>query len=113
MTEPLVLIAGLVGLSTLGIKFVDFLRQLSNFSTQKSAIVTQLVSWVGMIAAVFLYGESQFGDTVTVAEINLENMDAPTKLLLGLVLGSVASVIVDFKQARDNNDDASRPPLIK
>jgi hypothetical protein len=107
------LITGLVGLAALGWKFVDFLRMLASLKTQVSGVVTQLVSWLGMILAVFLFGASQFGDTVNVAGKTLDTLDTPTKLLLGLVLGSVASAAVDFKQAFDNNDNASKPPLVK
>lgn len=108
-----ILIAGLVGLSALSWKVIDFLRMLANLKTEKSGVITQALAWVGSIAAVFLYGESQFGDTVTVASIRLDNMDSATKLLFGLVLGSTAAVLVDFKQAIDNNDNATKPPLLK
>jgi hypothetical protein len=107
------LVTGMIGLAALGWKFVDFLRMLANVKTNVSGVITQLVAWIGMILAVFLFGESQFGNTVTVASITLDKMDTPTKFLLGLVLGSTASALVDFKQAFDNTDDASKPPLIK
>lgn len=107
-----ILIAGFVGLAALAYKFIDFLRLLSKFSANKSGVITQALSWVGAIIAVFIFGASQFGDTVSVAGVNLDNMDTPTKLLFGLVLGSSASMLVDFKQAFDNNDNASKPPLL-
>ena len=108
-----IVIVGLVGLSALTWKVIDFLRMLTNLGTQKSAVVTQALSWVGAIGAVFLYGESQFGDSVSVAGLQLGAMDTPTKFLFGLVLGSSASALVDFKQAFDGKDSAAKPPLLK
>jgi hypothetical protein len=108
-----IIITGLIGLSALAWKLLDFLRMLVNWKTSKSGVITQALAWIAACCAVFLFGESQFGDTVTIAGLNLETMDTPTKLLFGLALGSTASVLVDFKQAFDNSDSNSKPPLLK
>lgn len=110
--EPTVLIAGLVGLLALAAKVIDFLRYLSDLPRSRSAVLTQALSWIGAILVVFLYGASQFGDTVDVGGIVLSNMDAPTKVLVGLAVGSLASLVKDFVKARDNTDTAKVPPLL-
>lgn len=108
-----VIIAGLAGLSVLTWKVIDFFRMLTSLPETKSGVVTQALSWIASIGAVFLYGSSQFGDTIAVGGIQLDAMDTATKMLFGLVLGSTASVLVDFKQAFDGNDNATKPPLLK
>jgi hypothetical protein len=110
--EPTVLIAGMIGLLALAAKMIDFLRLLSNLPATKSSALTQALAWVGAIAIVFLYGSSQFGDTVKVDGLTLSDMDGTTKLLVGLAVGSLASLAKDFIKARDNTDSAKVPPLI-
>lgn len=110
--EPTVLIAGMVGLLALAAKAIDFLRLLANLPATKSSVLTQALAWAGATAIVFLYGASQFGDTVDVAGISLADMDAATKLLVGLAIGSLASLAKDVIKARDNTDTAKVPPLL-
>jgi len=105
-------VAGFVGLAALTWKFVDWLRLLMNFRDHRSGIITQFLAWVGACLAVYLYGESQFGDTVNISGISLDHMDSATKLLVGLAIGSTASVAVDLKQALDGKDDATKPALL-
>lgn len=107
------IVLGFVGLLALVWKFIDFLRALANFATQKSAVVTQVTAWVGGVVGVMLFAHSNFGTTVTVGDMTLDKYDGTSLLILGLMISSAASAAVDYKQARDNNDDASKPPLIK
>lgn len=111
--EPTVLIAGLLGLLALAAKVIDFLRFVLDLPRSKSAVLTQLLAWLGAIAVVFLYGASQFGDTVNVGGITLSDMDGPTKLLVGLAVGSLASLVKDYTAARDNTNSAKFPPLLQ
>lgn len=110
--EPTVLIAGIVGLLALAAKVIDFLRYLTDLPRSRSAVLTQALAWVGAIAVVFLYGASQFGSTVDVSGIALSDMDGPTKALVGLAVGSLASLVKDHIKARDNTDTAKVPPLL-
>lgn len=104
-------ITGVIGLVALVWKFIDFLKQLTPPDKNYNAAITQVVVWVSGIAAVFLFGASQFGDSVSVGAHSLDKMDTPTKLILGLMIGSIASSTVDFKQAFDNTDSSKQPPL--
>lgn len=111
--DPTLTLAGLVGLLALAAKVVDFLRYLANLPTTLSSVLTQLLAWVGATLVVFLYGASQFGTTVDFGGIALSDMDGWTKLLVGLAIGSLASLAKDFVAARDNTDSAAVPPLLK
>ncbi len=106
------LIVGLVGLVALVKKIVDYLRLAANLPGSKSSFITQTIAYVAGVAGTFLMGATQFADKVDVHGILLSNMDGPTKTLVGLSVGSAASVVTDFVQARDNNDSAAIPPLL-
>lgn len=104
-------IVGVVGLIALTYKAIDFVRLLANFQKEKSGVVTQVLSWVGGIAAVMLYANSDYADTVVIGEKNLSAVGGVSLVLLGIVLGSMASAAVDLKQAIDTTDSASKPKL--
>ena len=106
-------IVGLVGLIALVVKIVDFVRLLANASTEKSAIVTQALAWLGGVLAVVLYAATDFADSVTIGGHRLDQTSIVSCVLIGMVLGSMASAAVDAKQAIDNNDSAAKPPLLK
>lgn len=107
-----IVVVGLVGLAALVWQLIDFMREVRALPGSRSAVLTQLCAWAAGVAAVFLYGASQFGSTVVVGDIPISDMDGPTKLLVGVAVASVASSLVDFKQARDDSDSAKVPPLI-
>lgn len=112
-TDPIIAVGGFVGLIALIHKAVDFLRLLLNFSTNKSAILTQVLAWVGGIAAIVLFAASDFGDSVNAAGSTLDEVSGATLVLLGIMLSSAASVVVDFKQSIDNSDSAAKPSIMK
>lgn len=107
-------VVGIVGMVALVWKVVDWLRLLTNLGTQRSAVVTQLLAWVGAVAVVFLYGASEFGTfAVPGTELLLSDVGGWSKVILGLAIGSTASAVVDVKQAIDNTDNAAKPPLLR
>lgn len=108
-TNPLNLaevLAVLVAFSPIVYKATDFLKLLFNKDT--NAWATQLVVWVIGVAVAFLVVNSNFADTNSIHTLNWA-----ATVLAGLSLGSVGSVINDFKQARDNADEAVKPPLLR
>lgn len=105
-------IASLAALLALTWKFIDFLKLLANLPGSKNGVITQLASWAAAVGAVFLYGASQVGSRVIVDELSVDQMDTPTKILVGLAIGSAASAVVDWKKATDNSDTAVIPPLV-
>lgn len=111
--EPTIAIAGIVGLLATSKKFIDFLRFVMNLPATKSEVLTQLCSWGGGTIAVFLYGASQLGDfEIPGTGLTVSNMNGWTKLLVGVSIGSGASLITDWIKARDDTDSAKVPPLL-
>jgi hypothetical protein len=105
------LVVGVIGLVAISMKVTDFLKMLTNFGTQRRAIATQLLVWLGATAVVFLYSASDFGSTIAIADIALNDMASATKVILGLAIGSAGSVAVDFRKAIDGGDTAKAPSL--
>ena len=110
----LVPIAGLVGMLAVVWKVIDFLRLVANWPTSRSSVVTQLLTWIGAVLVVWLYAASQLGDFVIPGtELVLSDANVWTLVILGLAIGSTASVAVDVKQAIDASDSAAKPPLLE
>jgi hypothetical protein len=106
-------IMGVVGLAALTLTFVDFLRNLTPADHNYNAAITQIVAWVAGLVAVFLYGESQLGETITIGKTTLDHADTGTKIIVGLSIASIASTFVKFTKSIDNTDSNKQPPLTK
>src|SRR5262245_33414841 len=103
-------LTGSVGLLPPVWKFIDFLQNVTPKDHDYNAAITQIVVWVSGLLAVFLYAESQLGDSVSIGAITLDHADTPTKIIVGLMVGSLSSAAVDFKKAFDGSDSAKQPP---
>jgi len=104
------LVIGVIGMVAISMKVVDFLKQATNLPGSRRAVVTQLAAWLGATGVIFLYSASDFG-TFDIGGIAIDNMQWTTKLILGIAVGSAASVGVDFKKAIDASDSAAVPDL--
>ena len=95
-------------------KVIDFLRMLANPKTNKSGITTQLAAWVGGVVVVILGAHAEVSSSLVLpgADTALHSIDFASQILLGLLISSFASTIVDVKQAIDNKDTSSMPPLV-
>jgi hypothetical protein len=104
----IVLFAGLIW------QVVDFLRELTQFSSNKSSIVTQLTAWAGGILLVAVAAHAAVTAALTFPGLDqpLGKLDAGSIILVGLMAASLASSLVDTKQAIDNSDSAAKPPLV-
>lgn len=96
-------------------KVIDFFRMLLNFSTQKSAVVTQLSAWVAGVLLVIVAAHASVTSALVLpgADEPLKTIDFASQVLLGLLVASLSSTVVDIKQAIDSSDSASKPPLLK
>ena len=94
-------------------KVIDFFRMCFNFKTQKSGIITQATAWAGGVILVVLAAHAGVTGKLILpgADQALKTMDFASQVLLGLLVSSVASSVVDIKQAIDNNDTAAKPPM--
>lgn len=94
-------------------KVIDFLRMLFNFKAQRSGIVTQATAWIGGIVLVILASHSGVTSQLKLPGVDqvLSTLDFGSQILLGLLVASLASGVVDVKQAIDGTDSASKPPI--
>lgn len=105
-------IAPTVLLATLIWQVIDFVRELTNLPTQRSAVVTQASAWLGGVVTVVLASHSAMFDHFSVNGLTLTQLDGGSQVFLGLVVSSLASSLVDVKQAFDGRDSSAKPPLI-
>lgn len=100
------LVVGVIGLVALANKLTDFLKLLTNYATHKTSVITQVIAWGAATGSVFLYSASDFGGGISIEDIALNDMSTATKIILGLGIGSAASVLKDFTKAVDTSDSA-------
>ena len=94
-------------------KVIDFLRMLTNFKTQKSGLLTQATAWIGGVVLVIIAAHASVtsGLVLPGADESLRTIDFASQVLLGLLIASLASGVVDIKQAIDGTDSASKPSM--
>lgn len=95
-------------------KVIDFLKMLFNFQSNKSAIVTQICAWAGGVALVLIAAHAMVTKALVLpgSDQALGLLDFWSLVLLGLLISSLASGVVDLKQAFDNTDSSSKPALL-
>lgn len=91
-------------------KFVDFIRLLSNYDDNKSGLITQIIAWISGI--LLLIVAAHIGKiSLPGLDQDLNRISFTSQILLGLFAGSLASGLVDIKQAIDRKDTSSKPRL--
>lgn len=95
-------------------KVIDFFRMLFNIPTQKSAIITQVTAWVGGVILVVIAAHAGVTKALVLpgSDQALGTLDFASQILIGLLISSLASGIVDVKQAIDTTDSSRVVPLI-
>jgi hypothetical protein len=93
---------------------IDFLREVANFQSQRSAVITQVTAWVGGIVLVALAAHAKVAADLVLpgTGIALGSLDLGSTILVGLMVSSLGSSLVDVKQAIDRSDSAAKPPLM-
>src|SRR5262252_2710335 len=91
---------------------VNFIRQLVNL--RRSAVVTQLIAWIVGVVLVVLAAHASVASGVVLPGTDqaLGGLDFGSQVLVGLLISSLASTGVDFKQAFDHSDTNAKPPLL-
>lgn len=95
-------------------KVIDFIRLLTNWKTERSGILTQIIAWVAAIGLVWLASTSKITDGVVLpgSSIALAHLDGSGIVLAGLLVGSFGSSIADVLKSIDTSQSESKPPLI-
>jgi hypothetical protein len=101
-----------LALAFTAIKVVSTLKNLTVDDTRGGAL-TQVIVWVVAILGVVLLAEADVTEAYVLSGTaqTLGDLDFAGKCLLGLLVGSTASVIYDFKKAFDSTDSAAEPAL--
>lgn len=82
-------------------KVVDLYKMFRSGNTDGA--LTQLLTFAAAVVLVFLFGATPLGASVGVAGLTLAGAGVATKVLVGLLLGSGASVVKDALKAVDNS----------
>lgn len=108
MTMTILLFATLIW------QVVDFLRELANVRSHRSSVVTQVTAWLGGIALVWIGSAARATSELVLpgTDLALGQLDGGSIVLYGLLAASLASSIVDTKQAIDNTDTSRQPRLL-
>ena len=102
----------IVGLTALIFAVVNFLRFLTNFKKNKSAVLTQALAWIGAILIVAISSHSIITKEMVVFGWRLQDLDLGSVVLAGLMIGSSASVLDKLLGAFDNTRSSAVPPLL-
>lgn len=112
-------VAVTAALSALVMKLTDFIRLLAAVvrgeKEHVSAVITQAGAWIAGVAVVATAAASGLLDGLNLPGLGvaLGEVNGAGQVLAGVILASVGSVVVDFKQSIDNTDSAAKPPLVK
>lgn len=90
-------------------KIVDFVKYVRARHTD--AVITQAAVWAAGVLVMLLLANTDFASEVAIAGTQLGNLNWASLVLIGLSVGSSASVLVDAKKAVDNSDSAAVPSL--
>lgn len=101
----------LIATLALAAKAVDWLKYIKDKNT--NGTLTQLFVWVVGVGVIFLLANTDFAGGVVVGGKALSILGWESLLLIGLTLGSWASVGFDIKKAIDNTDSAATPQLFQ
>ena len=101
---------GAVGLVAVAGKVIDFAKSVTNRDV--NAVVTQAAAWAGGVATTFLFGASDFASGVPVGDLVLSDVNGWSKVVIGVMVGSGASLAYDLKRALDSTDSAKTASLL-
>lgn len=91
-------------------KIVDFAKLLR--VRDVNAVVTQAVTWGAGVGLAFLLAGTDFAEGIKIGGMILGHVNDSSLVLIGLSLGSSASVAYDLKRAIDRTDSAAMPSLV-
>jgi hypothetical protein len=106
-----IVVGGALLLLSLVYAFIAFVRQAAG-GEYRSAVL-QILVWGAGFGAVYLFAASQFGKLVSVNGLTFGAMSFSTKLLLGFLVASPASVLRDALTAVDNTTSVALPALFR
>jgi len=103
-------LVSLAGLTALIKKVVDTARY--GAGRDWNGITTQLIAWAAGVVLVAATAVSDFAALVQVGEFSLDRLNLMSQVLVGLSLGSAASLVQDGIKAVDGSQSEAKPPLL-
>lgn len=85
-------------------KIVDVVKYVR--AKNLDAVITQVGVWFAGVVVIILLAATDFAQGVVIASARLSDLNVASLILIGLSIGSSASVLVDAKKALDNTDSA-------
>ena len=92
-------------------KLVDLLRYLRGGDI--NGVVTQLVAWAGGVGVVLLAAQTDYAGGIEVGGEMLSTLNVWSLALIGLAVGSSASLADDALKSVDQNRSGDRPALVE
>jgi hypothetical protein len=107
-------VAPIVLLATALYSFVNLVKYVRAGKAGLNGVATLVGAWVAGVGAIALCAHSDATAHLRLIEggQTLGALDGGSQVLVGAVFGGVAAGIADFRKAFDNNDDATKPPLV-
>ena len=90
--------------------FVDWVKSVLN--RDLNGVLTQLVVWGAGVAVVFIASATLWAKQATINGVALDHLGSGSKIVAGILLGSLASAAYMVKRALDNSDSAKTLPLL-
>lgn len=87
--------------------FVIFVKNLT--AQQWKPAITQAIAWLAGIGAVLMMAAAQFAGGISIGNTTLDKLDFWPKVLVGVLVASVVSMLHEFKKAIDRTDTAVVP----
>lgn len=99
--------------ATLVWQVTDLIREALGGRGSRSSLVTQLAAFVVGIVFVWIGANATVTQALVIPGVDtpLGDLDGGSIVLVGLLVASLASSLVDVKAAIDNTDSARKPPL--
>ena len=91
-------------------KLIDFVRYAK--AGDANAIVTQLVAWAAAFGLVALAAHTPWAASLVFGEVPLSKLGIAAQILVGVAVGSAASLTNDVIKAADNTQTAAVPRLL-
>lgn len=95
---------------TLVIAIINFAKYIR--AGDKNGIVTSLSVWTAGVVVVLLVGQTDFADTIVVADRALGTYNFWSQFFIGLSISTIGQFANDVRAALDSGDTSRKPPLV-
>lgn len=98
-----------LALLALVVSLINFLKYVR--AGDVNGALTQLSVWVAGVLAVFLVAQTDYAPGIEMGGRPLNTLNIASLVFIGLQIGGMASLAVEYKKAFDDDDNATKPDL--